>query len=110
MPKVDMVVDTRVPPERVRGALLDFSPRRPEIWPGIYAPIYEVYHVGENYADIREGSEAPGGAITDSGHVEPPSHEHCRAPRHLPDRSNPGRALGSLSAQRLKRLDDRSAA
>lgn len=59
MPKVEFDMDCRVPPEKVRAALLDFSPGRPETWPGIFPPMYEVYDVGETYADIREGSKAP---------------------------------------------------
>ena len=40
MPKVELDIDTAVAPERVRAALLDFSPRRPEIWPGIEPSLY----------------------------------------------------------------------
>ena len=58
MPKVEMDVETTVEPDRVRAALLDFSPRRPEIWPGITASHYEVYEVGATTADIKEGTGA----------------------------------------------------
>src|SRR5881397_484355 len=47
MPRVELDVDTNLPPERVREALLDFSDRRPEIWPGIEPSLYKVYSVGE---------------------------------------------------------------
>ena len=70
MPKVECDIDSRVPPEKVRGALLDFSLRRPGIWPGIYPLMYEVYEVGETYADIREGSKAPGGPIWAKEHYD----------------------------------------
>lgn len=70
MPKVEMVIDTRVTPGKVREALLDFSPQRPELWPGIYPPMYEVYDIGETYADIREGSKAPGGPIWAKEHYD----------------------------------------
>ncbi|BCW34499.1 hypothetical protein StoSoilA2_05550 [Arthrobacter sp. StoSoilA2] len=70
MPKVEVDLDTVVPPGKVREALLDFSPRRPEIWPGIYPPMYEVYQVGETFADIREGSKAPGGVIWAKEHYD----------------------------------------
>jgi hypothetical protein len=70
VPKVEVVMESRVPPEKVREALLDFSPRRPEVWPGIYPPMYEVYDMGETYADIREGSKAPGGAIWAKEHYD----------------------------------------
>jgi hypothetical protein len=60
MPKVEMDVETTLPPERVREALLDFSDRRPQIWPGIAPSLYEVYSVGETTADVREGTNSPG--------------------------------------------------
>jgi len=55
-----MDVDTGLSPERVRAALLDFSERRPQIWPGIEPSLYEVYTVGETSAEIREGTKLPG--------------------------------------------------
>ncbi|MEW1809025.1 hypothetical protein [Pseudarthrobacter sp. NPDC080039] len=70
MPKVEFDMDCRVPPEKVRAALLDFSPGRRETWPGIFPPMYEVYDVGETYADIREGSKAPGGPIWAKEHYD----------------------------------------
>jgi hypothetical protein len=60
MPKVEIDLETSVPPERVRAALLDFSADRPAIWPGIEPSLYEVYEVGETTADIKEGSKMPG--------------------------------------------------
>ena len=60
MPKVECVLETSVAPERVRAALLDFSPRRPEIWPGITPSLYEVYRVGETTSEIKEGTRMPG--------------------------------------------------
>lgn len=70
MPRVEVVVDCGVSPATVREALLNFSPSRPDIWPGIYAPLYEVYEIGDTYADIREGSKAPGGAIWAKEHYD----------------------------------------
>lgn len=60
MAGVDTVVETSASPEQVREALLDFSPRRPERWPGISPEYYEVYEVGEERAVIREGTKLPG--------------------------------------------------
>jgi hypothetical protein len=60
MPHVALDVETTLAPERVREALLDFSARRPEIWPGIEPSLYEVYSVGETSAEVKEGSKAPG--------------------------------------------------
>ena len=56
MPKVEKDVTTPVAPDRVRAALIDFSPRRPEIWPGITPSQYKVYDVGATSADVREGT------------------------------------------------------
>jgi hypothetical protein len=60
MPKVEMDVETTLPPERVRAALLDFSHRRPQIWPGIAPSLYEVSSVGDTTADVKEGTKSPG--------------------------------------------------
>lgn len=63
MPNVELDVETTAPPDRVRAALLDFSERRPEIWPGIEPSLYKVYQVGETSAEIQEGSQMPGSRI-----------------------------------------------
>lgn len=55
MARIDFVIRTEVPPEAIRAALLDFSERRPELWPGLPADQYEVYEVGATWAEIREG-------------------------------------------------------
>jgi hypothetical protein len=63
MPKVELDVRTTVPPEIVRAALLDFSDRRPQIWPGIEPSLYRVHALGATSAEIQEGSRMPGGAV-----------------------------------------------
>jgi len=63
VPKVEMDVETTLDPERVHAAFLDFSPRRPEIWPGIDPKLYEVYSVGPTTADIKEGTKSPLGSF-----------------------------------------------
>jgi hypothetical protein len=60
MARLELDIDSSLPPDRVMAAFLDFSPRRPEIWPGIEPSLYEVYSVGETSADIREGTKLPG--------------------------------------------------
>jgi hypothetical protein len=60
MPKVELDIDTTAPPAAVRAALLDFSGRRPEIWPGIDPSLYEVVAIGDTFADVREGTKMPG--------------------------------------------------
>ena len=61
VPKVELDVETTVPPEQVRAALLDFSPRRPDVWPSIEPTLYEVIEVADTHAVVREGSRMPGG-------------------------------------------------
>ena len=63
MPKVEMDLETSVAPERVRAALLDFTDRRTELWPGIEPSLYEVYSVGETTTDVKEGSAMPGMSV-----------------------------------------------
>jgi hypothetical protein len=70
MPKVELDVDTTLPPERVREALLDFSDRRPDVWPGLERSLYEVYAVGETTADVKEGSKLPGTAFWAREHYD----------------------------------------
>jgi hypothetical protein len=63
MPRVDIYLDSEVQPDVIRRALLDFSDRRPEIWPGITPDLYQVVAVGDTWADIREGTRVRGGAV-----------------------------------------------
>jgi hypothetical protein len=70
MPKVEMDVETSASPDAVRAALLDFSGRRPETWPGIHPSLYEVYEVGDTFADVKEGSKLPGGRTWAREHYE----------------------------------------
>lgn len=39
--------------------MTDFSPNRPHRWPALSAKAFEVYHVGETEADVREGQDFP---------------------------------------------------
>ena len=70
MPKVEMDLETTLPPENVRAALLDFSPRRPEVWPGLAASEYKVYETGATSADIREGTKSPGMSVWAKEHYD----------------------------------------
>jgi hypothetical protein len=49
-------IETSLPPERVHKALIDFSDRRPDIWPGLTRDLYRVYAMQETTADVQEGS------------------------------------------------------
>jgi hypothetical protein len=54
------IEDTPLSPERVISALTDFSEERPEIWPGLHPSLYEVHSLGDTWAEVKEGSQAPG--------------------------------------------------
>jgi hypothetical protein len=56
---VEFAMETTVPPDRLRAGLLDFSERRPELWPELDPDAYEVYEVGDTWAVVREGSRSP---------------------------------------------------
>jgi len=50
---------TAASPEAIRAALLDFTDRRPDLWPGLPRDQYEVYEVGDTWAEVREGYRGP---------------------------------------------------
>lgn len=45
--------------EQVRTALLDFSDRRPDLWPQLDPETYRVHWIGETSAEVTEGSPRP---------------------------------------------------
>ena len=59
MPRFEFDLRSQASPEAVRAALLDFSDRRPELWPGLPADSYRVYEVGDTWAEVREGYRGP---------------------------------------------------
>jgi hypothetical protein len=65
-----MDVETRLPPETVRSALIDFGPDRPQVWPGITPDLYQVYSVGETSAEIKEGTRLPVGEFWAKEHYD----------------------------------------
>jgi hypothetical protein len=50
---------TTATPEQVIELMTDFSPNRPHRWPASSVKAFEVYHLGETEADIREGQDFP---------------------------------------------------
>jgi hypothetical protein len=50
---------TTATPDQVIDLMTDFSPNRPHIWPASSEKAFEVYHLGETTADIREGQDFP---------------------------------------------------
>jgi len=69
MPGFSFVLDVRDPPEKVMSAMLDFSHRRPEIWPNLSAKIYQARSVGEYTADVTEGN-GPDLVLPLNGHLD----------------------------------------
>lgn len=59
MGRVSFAIDTPVASDRILAALLDFSERRPELWPAIDRKLYQVYSVSQESAEVREGSQNP---------------------------------------------------
>jgi hypothetical protein len=50
---------TTATPEQVVELMTDFSPNRPHRWPASSVKAFEVYHLGDFEADIREGQDFP---------------------------------------------------
>ena len=48
--------ETSVPPERVIAATIDFTDRRPDLWPGLTRSQYKVLEKGETSALVQEGT------------------------------------------------------
>jgi hypothetical protein len=59
MTRIVLDLDSPCPPKRAIDALIDFSDRRPDLWPGLARELYEVDSVGETSAEVREGSAKP---------------------------------------------------
>lgn len=59
MARIEFDIRTDASPAAIREALLDFSERRPDRWPGLPADQYEIYEVGDTWAEIREGYRGP---------------------------------------------------
>jgi hypothetical protein len=59
MPHTEFEFDTALSPEQVVAALTDFTERRPEIWESLSRDAYQVFGVGETWADVREGNRTP---------------------------------------------------
>ena len=56
MPRVHVVDQTPVTPERVLEAARDFTERRAELWPDVHVAHLQVHETGENFAVVTEGN------------------------------------------------------
>jgi hypothetical protein len=50
---------TTATPDQVIELMTDFSPNRPHRWPASSVKAFEVYHLSDTAADIREGQDFP---------------------------------------------------
>jgi len=60
VPQFSFELDVRDPPATVIGAMVDFSERRPEIWPNLTGRLFRVHALGPGTADVTEGTALPG--------------------------------------------------
>ena len=61
MTTIHLTVKTTVAPERIIGALTDFTQKRLELWPNIDPQYYKVHDVQASLAEVTEGSSFFGG-------------------------------------------------
>jgi hypothetical protein len=56
MARLEMDTDSTARPDQIIKGLLDFTDRRPDVWPGLKREEYKVFEVGDTWAEIREGT------------------------------------------------------
>src|SRR6266568_4126912 len=56
MARQELDFESSAPPERILAALIDYTERRTELWPGLRRAEYRVFDVGATTAEIREVS------------------------------------------------------
>jgi len=59
--KIHYEADGAISADRFVAALVDFSERRPELWPNLDAKFYELHELGDTWADVTEGTDVLGG-------------------------------------------------
>jgi Polyketide cyclase / dehydrase and lipid transport len=58
MTEIRVVTDSPLPAERVLVAARDFSLRRAEVFPAVRIEHFEVHDLGDDWADVTEGTPA----------------------------------------------------
>lgn len=53
--------DGAMSPERFIAALIDFSDRRPELWPNLDTKFFKLHERGDTWAEVTEGTDVLGG-------------------------------------------------
>jgi hypothetical protein len=59
VPRVVLRLHSALAPEQLMGAMVDFTERRPELWPGLSRKLYEVYEASDTSAAVKEGTSGP---------------------------------------------------
>lgn len=86
MTTIHIVTDSPLPPERVLAAGHDFSARRAEIFPAVRLEHFDVHDLGDDWADVTEGTPVGIGA----------NWERCRY-----DWSQPGPVKASVTSSNV---------
>ena len=61
MAKLSYGADCKLGPQPILSAAVDFSDRRPDLWPAISRRYYRVHELGDCCAEVTEGSDVMGG-------------------------------------------------
>ena len=61
MAKIHYEADGAISADRFVAALVDFSERRPALWPNLDAKFYELHELGDTWAEVTEGTDVLGG-------------------------------------------------
>lgn len=56
MARLAFTIQSPRTPAEVQAALTDFSADRPSLWPAIDPDVYRVHDVGDDWAEVTEGS------------------------------------------------------
>jgi hypothetical protein len=59
--RIHYEADGAISADRFVAALVDFSERRPALWPNLDAKFYELHELGDTWAEVTEGTDVLGG-------------------------------------------------
>jgi hypothetical protein len=59
--RIHYEADGAISADRFVAALVDFSERRPALWPNLDAKFYELHQLGDTWAEVTEGTDVLGG-------------------------------------------------
>jgi Polyketide cyclase / dehydrase and lipid transport len=61
MPRIEYSAETSASPEQVLAAATNFTERRTELWPNSSPEYYKVHELGDDWAEVTEGTARLGG-------------------------------------------------